>query len=527
MPLLLLISCSKSPATQAQNTTTTTTTTTTTDSLTPLSSYRPLYHYTPNSNWINDPNGLVYLNGAYHLFSQYNPQGAVWGNMSWDQATSNDFFSWQQGNVALNQILNADGSITLIFSGSAVIDSLNTTGFATQSGQTPLVAIYTANTTAANGTAISQNQFLSYSLDNGQTWQPYAKNPVLDIASTQFRDPKVFWYAPGKKWIMAVSKPDIDKVQFYSSTNLIKWTFMSDFGAIGNTSQVWECPDLYLLTVEGTNQKKWVLSVSGGGNTNGFGGMQYFIGNFDGTTFTADADNYPLYVDFGKDYYAGVTFNNIPSSDGRTVMIGWANNWAYAGAIPTAGYRGQYAVPRSLSLRKVNNTDGYHLLQTPVAEIAQHEVPAYSNSAIAINNTSMKLSSVAGTSLDIQFTLSMGSATVAGINVLKGGQEQTAVSFNKSSSQVILDRSKSGRGDFSNQFLSTESTKMDNVDMTNLTCRILVDQSIVEVFVNNGEYTLTDLVFPTQANGGIELFAQGGTANFSNLVIKQVNKTLH
>jgi sucrose-6-phosphate hydrolase SacC (GH32 family) len=175
----------------------------------------------------------------------------------------------------------------------------------------------------------------------------------------------------------------------------------------------------------------------------------------------------------------------------------------------------------------VNNTDGYHLLQTPVAEIAQHEVPAYSNSAIAINNTSMKLSSVAGTSLDIQFTLSMGSATVAGINVLKGGQEQTAVSFNKSSSQVILDRSKSGRGDFSNQFLSTESTKMDNVDMTNLTCRILVDQSIVEVFVNNGEYTLTDLVFPTQANGGIELFAQGGTANFSNLVIKQVNKTLH
>jgi len=468
---------------------------------------------------------LVYYNGSYHLFSQYNPLGYVWGNMNWDQALSSDLFSWQETGVAISEI-TTDTETSMIFSGSAVVDNLNTTGFATQTGQVPLVAVYTVNNTGAGGNAISQTQCISYSLDQGQTWTAYTKNPVLDIGSTQFRDPKVFWYTPTQTWVMLVSKPDVDSVRIYNSPDLRNWTFKSDFGAIGNTNQVWECPDLYQLTVEGTSAQKWVLSVSGGGVENGFGGMQYFIGSFDGSKFTANADNYPLYVDYGKDYYAGVTYNNIPNSDGRTVMISWANNWSYAGTIPTSGYRGQYAVPRSLSLRKVNNADGYHLLQTPVAEITQHETNAYSNPSINVNST-LKLDSVSGTSLDIQFNLSMANATTAGINILQSGTEQTTITLNKSQSRLSLDRTKSGRNDFSSQFSGVESATMNNIDFTNLTCRILVDQSIVEVFINQGEYTITDLVFPTQAKGGISLFSTGGTANFTNLTVKKVDKTLH
>jgi len=520
--LLLFASCSKktvvNPVTNPKNDGDTT--------VASVSYYRPLFHYTPTTNWINDPNGLIYYNGSYHLFSQYNPNGYVWGNMSWDQAQSSDFFTWQESGVAIPEVFNINGSTSMIFSGSAVVDNLNTSGFATQAGQVPLVAVYTANNTGASGNAISQTQCISYSLDQGLTWTAYTKNPVLDIGSTQFRDPKVFWYAPTQTWVMLVSKPDVDSVRIYNSSDLKNWTFKSDFGAIGNTNQVWECPDLYLLTVEGTSTQKWVLSVSGGGVENGFGGMQYFIGSFDGSKFTADADNYPLYVDYGKDYYAGVTYNNIPSSDGRTVMVSWANNWTYAGTIPTSGYRGQYAVPRSLSLRKVNNADGYHLLQTPVAEITQHEINAYSNPAINVNST-LKLDSVSGTSLDIQFNLSMANAATAGINVLQSGTEQTTITLNKALSEVLLDRTKSGNSSFSSAFSGVESAKMDNVDFNNITCRILVDQSIVEVFINSGEYTITDLVFPTQAKGGISLFSTGGTASFSNFTVKKVSKTLH
>jgi fructan beta-fructosidase len=522
LALCLITGCSKSSVVNPQKQNSGGGTDTTTNITPP--SYRPLFHYTPDKTGIHDPNGLVFYNGSYYLFSQYNPIGYVWGNMSWDQASSSDFFTWQETGIALNEFTNSSGGTSLIFSGSAVIDSTNSSGFATQSGQIPMVAIYTSNNSAANGNAVSQTQCISYSLDQGQTWTSYNQNPILDIGSTQFRDPKVFWYAPTKNWIMVVSKPDVDSVRIYSSVNLKNWTFKSDFGAIGNTNQAWECPDLYQLNVEGTSQKKWVLSVSGGGVENGFGGMQYFIGNFDGTKFTADADNYPLYVDFGKDYYAGVTYNGM--SDGRTVMVSWANNWSYANVIPTSGYRGQYGVPRSLSLRKVNNSDGYHLLQTPAAEIGNHESNAYSNTSVSVSS-SLKLDSVSGTALDIQFNLSLANAATAGINVLQSSTEQTTITFNKAMSEVLLDRTRSGLTSFSSQFSGVESAKMNNVDFTNLTCRILIDQCIVEVFVNDGEYAITDLVFPTQTKGGLTLFSIGGTAKFTNITIKKVNKTIH
>jgi len=518
-------SCSKS-----SNTGTTPVTPVVTDTLVPISSYRPLYHYTPTVNWINDPNGLLFYNGTYHLFSQYNPSGNTWGNMSWGHATSTDLLSWQEQPVAITWQKNADNSTSLIFSGSAVADSANTSGFATQAGQVPLVAVYTSNNSDVNGNAISQNQCLAYSLDNGTTWTKYVQNPVLDIQSTQFRDPKVFWYAPAKEWIMVVSKPDVYKVMFYSSTNLKNWVHLSDFGVLGNIAQVWECPDLFQLPVEGSADKKWVLTVSAGGAQPGFGGMQYFIGNFDGTQFTVEKYNYPLYVDYGKDYYAGVTFNNIPAADGRTIMVGWANNWSYAGTIPTTtgyGYRGQYAIPRSLSLRPVSNGDGYHLLQAPVTQLTNFEATAPTVANITVNNTSQKIDTLSGTSLDIQFTVAMGSATAAGIDLFKGGTQQTTISFNKATSQVTLNRMQAGRDDFSPQFASIESADINNGSLSSIKCRILIDQSLVEVFVNDGEYTLTDLVFPTQANGNLDFFSQNGDATFSNITIHKVNKCIH
>lgn len=497
------------------------------DTLIPLTSYRPIFHYTPSSNWINDPNGLFYYNGAYHLFSQYNPFGNIWGNMSWGHATSTDLMSWQEQSVAIYQQTNADNSTSMIFSGSAVVDSANSSGFATQAGQVPLVAIYTSNNTDKNGNALSQNQCIAYSLDNGITWAKYVSNPVLDIQSTQFRDPKVFWYAPGHKWVMAVSKPDQYKVMFYSSADLNNWNYMSEFGGQGNTTQVWECPDIFQLSIENSIEKKWVLSVSGGGSQNGFGGMQYFVGNFDGNQFTVDAGVYPLYLDYGKDFYAGVTYNDIPGSDNRTIMIGWANSWTYAGNIPTVGYRGQYSIPRSLSLRQVSNSSTYHLLQFPVGELNNFETLIDSIPSLTINDSVLRISNAAGTNLDIQFNVSLSTASGAGINFLKGGSQKTIVTFDKASSQITLDRRLSGSNDFNGQFASIEAATINNGDISNLKCRILIDKSIVEVFVNDGEYTLTDLVFPTQANGEIELFSQNGSATFSNLTFRKVNKTIH
>jgi sucrose-6-phosphate hydrolase SacC (GH32 family) len=212
-------------------------------------------------------------------------------------------------------------------------------------------------------------------------------------------------------------------------------------------------------------------------------------------------------------------------------MVAWANSWTYAGSIPTTtgyGYRGQYTIPRSLSLRQVSNGDGYHLLQSPIAELNSFEVASPNIPYYSINNAIQKIDSVSGTSLDIQFSLSMGSGTTAaGINLFKGGSEETVVTFNKATSQVTLDRTKSGQSSFNGQFASVESVTINNGDISNLKCRILIDQSLVEVFVNDGEYTLTDLVFPTQANGNLEMFAQNGTATFSNILIKKVNKCIH
>lgn len=485
--------------------------------------YRPLYHFTTDSNWINDPNGLVYFNGKYHLFAQYNPFGNVWGHMSWAHAVSNDLFTWNEWPLALPEIKNADSTSTMIFSGSAVVDSFNTSGFG-KDGQIPLVAIYTSQHDK-NGIGIGQNQSLSYSLDEGKIWQQYANNPVLDIKLKDFRDPKVFWFASKKKWLMIVSKPLEYKVQFYESKNLKDWNLLSEFGNMGNIDKVWECPDFIELPVDGTNEKKWVLTVSTGHPQKGYLAMQYFTGNFDDEKFTVDANPYPLYVDFGRDYYAGVTYNNIPFPDGRVIMIGWANCWNYANDIPTKGFRGMYAVPRTLALKRL--PQGLRLMQEPVAEIKKFEEELFKSKSTRLNNSTKQLEEASGAALDISFSLQANAGSTAGINILKSSDEETTISYSADTKTITLDRSHSGNTSFNNSFAGADSVKILSASNT-VQIRILIDKSIVELFVNDGVYTITDLVFPKYAaSNAVELFSKNGTALFTNILINKVNKTMH
>ncbi len=321
--------------------------------------YRPQFHFTPIKNWMNDPNGLLYFEGKYHLFYQYNPFGNVWGHMSWGHAVSKDLVHWDHLPLAIRE----ENGI-MIFSGSAVGDENNTSGFSEKSGQVPMVAIYSGHfiPDTSRPDDYQQAQYIAFSLDKGRTWKKYNHNPVLDLHKKDFRDPKVFWYEPGKKWVMAVVWPHEHIVQFYSSPDLKEWIHLSDFGPAGDTKDIWECTDLLEVPVEGeTGKTKWVLFNSQQIT------MQYFVGSFDGTRFTNENPAGKIYrPDYGPDYYAGITYNQLPVGD-LPVLIGWANNWIYANDIPTFPWKSAMALPRRLSLRRIN--DEWILFQQPVSAL--------------------------------------------------------------------------------------------------------------------------------------------------------------
>src|SRR5215470_16981480 len=320
--------------------------------------YRPQVHFSPRRNWTNDPNGLVYFDGEYHLFNQYNPYGNKWGHMSWGHAVSADLVHWKHLPLAI-----PEKDSVMIFSGSAVIDKTNTSGFAKKPGQVPMVAIYTAHviSDASKPDDYRQEQHIAYSLDKGRAWTKYSANPVLDIHKKDFRDPKVFWFEKQKKWIMAVVLPHEHRVQFYSSPNLKQWTYMSEFGPAGDVENIWECPDLLQVPIENSGgRKKWVL-INSQQTT-----MQYFVGEFDGTSFRSENSSNKIYrPDFGPDYYAAVTYN-LPSNQ-LPVLLGWANNWTYANDIPTFPWKSAMALPRNLSLRKIGSE--WILIQQPIAAL--------------------------------------------------------------------------------------------------------------------------------------------------------------
>ena len=317
--------------------------------------YRPRFHFSPAKNWTNDPNGLVYFDGEYHLFYQYNPYGNKWGHMSWGHAVSADLLHWKHLPLAI-----PEKDSVMIFSGSAVVDKNNSSGFSNKHGQTPMVAIYTAHISdSSKPDNYRQEQHIAYSLDKGRSWTKYSGNPVLDLHKKDFRDPKVFWYDKDKKWIMAVVLPHEHIVQFYSSHNLKEWTYLSDFGPAGDATNIWECPDLLQVPVEDNPGKmKWVLLNSQQTT------MQYFVGEFDGTKFINENPANKIFrPDYGPDYYAAITYNNLPASQ-LPVFLGWANNWSYANDIPTFPWKSAMALPRSLSLKKFDSE--WTLVQRPI-----------------------------------------------------------------------------------------------------------------------------------------------------------------
>lgn len=632
--------------------------------------WRPQFHFSPARNWMNDPNGLVFFAGEYHLFYQYNPFGDRWGHMSWGHAVSRDLVHWEHLPVALHE---ENG--VMIFSGSAVVDRHNTSGFGLP-GRPPLVAIYTGHYTDRP----RQNQHLAFSTDRGRTWTKYAGNPVLDIGEADFRDPKVFWHAPSRRWVMVVAWPVQRKVRLYASPNLKDWTHLSDFGPAGSTTGIWECPDLFPVAVEAQPRRrpksegqssKWVLIVNvGSGAPAGGSGCQYFVGEFDGTRFTLDpsypqpqpefvpegrvladfeGDDYAgweatgeafgtapargtlpnqqpvdgfrdrglvntyrggdaaqgtltspeftidrdflsfligggrhpgqtclnllvdgritrtatgddaerlawkswnvrdlrgrrarlqivdratggwghinvdhilladaparpatqpaLWADWGRDFYAAVSWNDVPPRDGRRLWIGWMSNWEYAQDVPTAPWRSAMSVPRELTLRET--TEGLRLVQRPVRELARQREThrRVRNVTVAEANARLAGSAPAGPLLEIAVEFETRGAGRFGLEVHRGAAERTRIECDPRAGRLRLDRTRSGATDFHRAFPGVYEAPLATPD-GRVRLRVLCDTSSVEVFANDGERVLTALVFPAPASTGWALFGE-------------------
>ncbi len=446
-------------------------------------SYRPQIHFSPAAHWMNDPNGMVYSNGTYHLFYQYYPGSSVWGPMHWGHATSNDLIHWAHQPVAL-----FPDSLGLIFSGSAVVDKNNTSGFG-KDGKAPLVAIYTSHNMEAEkaGREDFERQAIAYSLDDGKTWIKYNGNPVIPNAGIRdFRDPKVSWYEKGKKWVMILAEKD--HVTFYSSPDLKTWMRESSFGKeLGAHGGVWECPDLFSLQNNG--KEIWVATVSiNPGAPNGGSGTQYFTGNFDGKTFTPN-DTTTRWMDYGTDNYAGVTWNNTP--DHRHISLGWMSNWNYATKVPTITWRSANTLPRELALKEENGA--LYLTSMPVKELNTIAVPFKTLSNIKAGDYNIEETKEIKTAYRI--TLTADALSNLSFTFSNADGEKLIAGYDKSINQYFIDRTKAGESDFNKDFAAKHFAPR-LTDKNNLSLTIVVDKASIEMFADDGLTVMTDIFFP-------------------------------
>jgi fructan beta-fructosidase len=476
---------------------------------------RPQYHFTPAANWINDPNGLVYLDGEYHLFFQYNPQGDRWGHMSWGHAVSADLVHWRELPVAI-----PEDDRYMIFSGSVVVDSLNSSGFGS-SGAAPLVAIYTGAEHRSGGL---QNQQLAYSLDRGRSWTKYAGNPVLDLGSSNFHDPKVFWYAPASTWIMAAVLSDRHQVALFSSGDLKHWTHLSDFGPAGASDGAWECPDLFPLRVNGNAADlRWVLKVDVFRSAIAAGsGAQYFIGEFDGTEFHAESE--ARWLDYGMDFYAAASWAHLPDAETRHVWIAWMNSHHYAQEIPTAPWRGAMTLPREVSLR--SESGALALLQAPVAALTELRGRHSRLGRLLLTGEARRVPKFAndGKQLEILVQFAPRSAQEFGLKVDVGKGEETVIGYDAPSATLFVDRSHSGKIPapiFAERRAAPLEPRHGLVKL-----HIFLDRSSVEIFANDGERVITEQLFASANSDGIELYAKGGTALLQSLDLWEMHSAV-
>lgn len=462
--------------------------------------YRGVYHFSPQEMWMNDPNGLVYFEGEYHLFFQHHPDGMTMGKMHWGHAVSRDLMAWEELPIAL-----VPDELGMIFSGSAVVDWKNTTGFFED--KPGLVAIFTHHLNMPEGEPAVQCQSLAYSKDFGRTWTKYAGNPVLEHDTfIDFRDPKVFWDKEQSRWVMILACGQT--VCLYHSPDLIHWTFASEFGGgIGSHDGVWECPDLFPLAVDGDKDNiKWVMLVSIGADPAFEEGSrtQYFTGGFDGAVFTPDEESRSIrWLDYGRDNYAGVSWSDLPEEDGRRLFIGWMSNWMYAGQTPAEGFRGAMTIPRELALESRNGEA--MLIQKPAKELEAARIPVLSLTNASVQEINAACASLQLDAYVIEAELARG--TSAGFKVKAGAKQQTIVGINGQTEELYVDRSASGKINFHKLFPGLHSAKL-TAPAAAYDLRIYVDRSSVEVFGNGGQAVITDLIFPEPESGALAAFAE-------------------
>ena len=506
--------------------------------------YRPSYHFTPLYGWMNDPNGMVYKDGEHHLYFQYNPYGSKWGNMHWGHAVSKDLIHWEHLDPAI-----ARDPVGHIFSGSSVVDKKNTAGF----GKNAIIAIYTNNSSVNH----DEVQCIAYSNDNGRTFTKYEGNPVLTPFDglKDFRDPKVFWYEKGKCWYMIVSADK--ETRFYKSKNLKKWTYVSAFGkGLGQQPCQYECPDFFQLPVNGDKKKmKWVMTM----NINPgcwFGGSatEYFVGDFDGKTFTCPDANEVKWLDWGKDHYATVTFSNTGD---RVLGITWMSNWQYANLTPFKQNRGANGLPRELKLYEKNGK--YYISEDVAPEVYALRKDTKNVADASVSDEKM-LAGVAANmegAFEIEADVTPDANGIAGIEISNNKRERTMIYFDMKQGKVVMDRTESGLSDFGKQSVPhdielawdkqlaaegklpariTNSINYKN-DFALATwaplslCEdgkktyhvdIFVDKSSVELFVDGGRIAMTNLVFPVAPYENVKLYTQGGKAEFKNMKVHKL-----
>lgn len=493
--------------------------------------YRPVYHHTPLYGWMNDANGLVYKDGEYHLYFQYNPYGSKWGNMHWGHSVSRDLIHWEHLDPAI-----ARDTLGHIFSGSSVVDKNNSAGY----GKDAMIAFYTSASDEHG-----QIQCMAYSNDNGRTYTKYEKNPILTPFDglKDFRDPKVFWYEPAQKWYMIVSA---DKnMRFYSSTDMKNWEYLSQFGeGYGVQPNQFECPDFVQLPVDGNKDNmKWVMIVNiNPGCPFGGSATEYFVGEFDGKEFKCDNDkSVTKWLDFGKDHYATVCFSNTGD---RTIAVPWMSNWQYANVTPIRQYRGANALPRELSLytkdgeiymaaNAVKETEGLRKGTTPVNDFT-----------LADEHLVSPLATGAEGACELEMDITPGKAQTTGFQLLNDKGEKVDIYLDMKAGRLVMDRTQSGLTAFGEKAEphakeTDDHRKTESVNYINdfalgtwaplSLCEgktyhldVFVDKCSVEIFVDGGRIAMTNLVFPTQPYNALRFYTQGGEAEVKNLKIHQL-----
>lgn len=457
--------------------------------------YRPQLHFSPREHWTNDPNGLVFFRGEYHLFFQYNPFGDQWGHMSWGHAVSKDLLHWRELPVAIPE---KDG--VMIFTGSIVIDHHNTSGLCANNSEC-MVAVYTGSGNTSQGPRQTQN--IAFSQDNGRTWIAYARNPVLDVHTADFRDPSVFWDDKQQQWIMAVALPKEHIVRFYSSPNLKEWTKLSDFGPAGDVAGDWECPDLLQVPVtSGTAGDTWALKVGlNPGAPQGGSGEQFFLGSFDGKSFTQSPEpGSHGWTNYGKDDYCAISFNHLPKNQ-NPVLLGWMSNWQYAAKLPTSPWRGQMSLPRRLSL--LRDQKGLALKQEPIIGPLRTDSTPFSMTTSGQHKDKIALQAVPY-ELDVQF--GKDSVETFGIRIYSDELHWTEVGFDTKRGEFYIDRTRSGLT-VAPEFPTKTTAPLVAGRPYDLT--LVVDRSSIEAYTQSDTIAMTNLIYPPSQINRIEFFSVG------------------